>query len=358
MPRLVYAPAGEGEAVAAAPVQPPAATSEHCAYDATPANFTFGVFSDPDGLIAGYSSEIVNVSGTASASGTGRGAYSYSGVGAGSAFVHVLHALDADDNILATAVHAVAVADLGGTFDWVQAAVLDFAAATIAGPWTTGTQTITGAAASTIGVIVTRSSTTDGTVAVTADGLDTGATSGGGNINSVVDLQPYIGADNAWFTAGPGVVVVQACYSLAQLGGSGAYWAAGVTNKTLQGQAFCGVACNWSAGNVVVTTYYDTVSGVTLYSGPIPTEWRLTVMVYQGRTSRVLFEPGVAELSANPPASGYSFTGQPVLAANTAQFFGDVGGADFGWLTSVRSNGSVADVTCTGMSVWRMEDIS
>jgi hypothetical protein len=233
----------------------------------------------------------------------------------------------------------------------------DFAAATPTTPWHTGTTTVSGAAASTVGVVAVRSSTTNGQVEVTADGLETGATTGTGNINSTVDLQPYLSANDAWFTSGKGVVVVQGCYKLAQLGGVGAYWAIGVSNKTSQAQAFCGVACNYSGGNVVVTTYYDTASGSTLYSGAIPTDFRVTVWIYQGRTSRVKFEAGVSSIEADPPETGLNFTGQPVLASNTAQFFGDTGGADFGWLTSVRSNGAVAEVTLTDLKVWRLEDL-
>lgn len=340
------------------PVIPPATTNEVVVAGGAPANKTFSSFTDTAGRISSYSASIVNVSGSTSISGSNLGPYSFTGYGNGDAFSLKLDALDSEGEILATAIHIVVIEASApvGPYDWTSVE-FDFAAATLAGPWTTGTNNVTGAAASTVGVISTRSSTTNGEVEVIAEGLETRASSGTGNMNSVVDLQPYLLADNAFFTDYVGVVVVQACYKLAQLTGSGSYWAMGVTNKTLQGQAFCGVACNYSAGNVIVTTYYDTVSNTTLYSGSVPTEFRVTVMIYQGRTSRVKFEAGVSTLTEDPPSSGWQFTGQPTLAANTAQFFGDAGGADFGWLTSVRSNGAVAEVTLTALSVKRLEVI-
>lgn len=338
-------------------VTAPAATSESVASGGSPSNKTFSAFTDPDGLIDNYVSAVTNISGTTTATGTGLGAYSYSGATGGTAFVHTLTARDADNNPLATAVHGVRVAENtpAGPYDWVSPVSFDFAAATTAGPWTSGTNAVTGAAASSVNVVTLRSGTTNGQVEVTADGLETAATTGTGNINSTVDLQAYLSANDAYFTDYVGVVVVQACYKLAALAGTGAYWVLGVSNKTQQGQAFCGVAGNYSAGNVVVTTYYDLVSNTTLYSGAIPTDFRVTVWIYQGRTSRVKFEAGVSTIETDPPTSGLQFTGQPVLASSAAQFFGDTGGADFGWLTSIRSNGSTAEATLTGLKVWRLE---
>jgi len=251
----------------------------------------------------------------------------------------------------------ITVAGATGAYDWSDEVFFAFQDATLAGPWTTGTNAVTGAATNTVNVVTTRSSTTDGIVEVVADGLETSATTGGGNINSAVDMGAYLSVNDAYFTDEIGVVVVQACYVLSDLGGAGAYWAAGVSNKNIQGQAFCGVAINYSAGNAVATTYYDTTSGVTLYSGAIPTDWRVSVYIYQGRVSRVKFEANVSTPTAEPPSSGWTFTGMPVLAANTAQFFGSAGGAAFKWLTSVRSNGHVAGVTLTDLRVWRLEAV-
>lgn len=338
-------------------VTAPAATSEALPDTDTPTAKTFGAFTDTEGLIDNYASTILDIVGTTTASGSGLGPYTYSGAGPGTAFVHLLTARDASNNPLATAAHGVDIMPSPpvGLYDWVSPVTFDFAAATTAGPWTSGTNAVTGAAASSVNVVTLRSGTTNGQVEVTADGLETAATTGAGNINSTVDLQAYLSTNDAYFTDYVGVVVVQACYKLAALAGTGAYWVLGVSNKTQQAQAFCGVACNYSAGNVVVTTYYDLVSNTTLYSGSIPTDFRVTVWIYQGRTSRVKFEAGVSTIEADPPTSGLHFTGQPVLASSAAQFFGDTGGADFGWLTSIRSNGSTAEATLTGLKVWRLE---
>lgn len=233
-----------------------------------------------------------------------------------------------------------------GAYDWVMTDDIDWSAQPLAGPFTSGTATIGGKVVETL-----RSSTTDGATQVVDDGLRTRATSGGGYVATSVRMAKT----NAFFTDGPGVVVVQTTYVLSELTGSGAYWAAGFGNKNVQGQAFCGVACNWSAGSLSVTTYYDTVSNTVIYSGTIPTEWKLTVYIYQGRTSRVKFEPNVSTSDDVPPESGFQFTGQPVLASNTVQFFGDSGGAASNWNTFARSNGAVSSVVAKRTRMFRME---
>ncbi len=234
-----------------------------------------------------------------------------------------------------------------GLFEWVEEQDINFEAAPLAGPFTSGTATIEGYVVETF-----RSSTTDGTTQVVDEGLRTRATSGGGNVNTAIRLNK----PDSFFTEGPGVVVVQAVYTLAELTGSNSYWVAGVSNKNQQAQAFCGVACNWAAGgNVTVATYYDTVSLTTIYSGVVPTEWKLTVVIYQGRQARVKFEPNVSTIDDVPPATGYSFIGQPVLAANTAQFFGASG---FNWLASLRSNGHTSSVVLKRLRTFRLVEIT
>ena len=107
-------------------VTPPAATFEAVATGGTPANKTFGAFTDPDGLIDNYVSTVVDISGTATATGTGLGAYSYSGTANGSAFVQTLTARDASNNPLATAVHGVQVAAAAsGALGWETLADYD-----------------------------------------------------------------------------------------------------------------------------------------------------------------------------------------------------------------------------------------
>lgn len=95
--------AGLGPAV----VEPPAATKDS---DGTIGAKTFGAFTDPESRIASYSDQVVMITGTGgSASGSGLGAYTYSGIGAGEQAMHLLHALDVSGDVLATAVHGIAV---------------------------------------------------------------------------------------------------------------------------------------------------------------------------------------------------------------------------------------------------------
>ena len=90
------------------PVTPPADTTELVTTGAAPAAFTFGVWTDPDGLIDSYSARIINAAGSTSiASGSGLGAYAVTGFTDASAYALALDALDSGSNVLGTAIREV-----------------------------------------------------------------------------------------------------------------------------------------------------------------------------------------------------------------------------------------------------------
>ena len=121
----VFPDPGSGGSAAPQPGTPPAPTSESVSAGGSPANKTFGSFTDPGSRINNFNATITNVVGSTSISGSGLGAYSFSGSADGNSFVVELDARDASNNILATAVHAVSIASTSAAA-WSTIHTVDF----------------------------------------------------------------------------------------------------------------------------------------------------------------------------------------------------------------------------------------
>lgn len=145
------------------PVQPPAATAENVAAGGSLSPKTFGAFTDPDSVIASYSATATNTSGSTTWSGTGLGAYTPSGAADGSSGVLRLDALDADGDIVATAVHAYSIDAAAGAASWVVVHDLDLTTVTDTADLTSGTTTLT-VGSDSIDVTVARVGSTNGFV--------------------------------------------------------------------------------------------------------------------------------------------------------------------------------------------------
>lgn len=218
----------------------------------------------------------------------------------------------------------VSVAVTAGDAGWVNYVDLDLTGLTAGGPWSTGTNNVVKGGSTIITATTVRSGTTDGTVAAATAGVEVKADSGTGNVSLTLNLDTLIPTNDAFFTA-EGVVITQigCVLDLTTLPpGSGSYAMVGVSALTGQGQPSAGVILNYSGGNVVISTFYDSVTGVTLYSGAYPTNFLVTIETYGGRNHRVRLDLGTTAPVAPSVGLANTFPGQPVYASSTAQPMG------------------------------------
>lgn len=331
-------------------VTAPAATSESVASGGSPANKTFSAFTDPDGLIDNYVSAIVHISGTTTASGSGLGPWSYSGASDGTAFAHTLTARDADNNPLATAVHGVQVASLGGAYDWVTKADIDLSAADLAGPWSTGTNNITtDSGATTIATVtVTRSGSTGGTVQVAADGLTVTGVSGTGNVNAAINLDTLLGTDSAFFTTGD--VLVQIAVTGFSISTTG-YMLVGVSPLAIQGTGLVALFLNSAGiGAADLSWYYDATAGSVFTAGSGLTSFVLDLRIMAGRFARARVTAGTTTFDAPADVTSMSHPGSALQSAASSQVFG----SNFNLLCSVKH---ICTGTISRVRVSRLEAV-
>jgi len=113
-------------------VTPPAPSAQFVAAGESISAKTFGRFKDPERVIRKLSASIKS-SGSATLSGNGLGPYSISGAVNGERGAISLRALDADNNVVATAIHVWGIATTGDYSPWKLLSTADIAATTDTG---------------------------------------------------------------------------------------------------------------------------------------------------------------------------------------------------------------------------------
>lgn len=113
-------------------VTPPAPSAQFVAAGESISAKTFGRFRDPERVIRKLSASIKS-SGSATLSGNGLGPYSISGAVNGERGAISLRALDADNNVVATAIHVWGIATTGDYSPWKLLNTADIAATTDTG---------------------------------------------------------------------------------------------------------------------------------------------------------------------------------------------------------------------------------
>jgi ribosomal protein S21 len=113
-------------------VTPPAPSAQFVAAGESISAKTFSRFKDPERVIRKLSASIKS-SGSATLSGNGLGPYSISGAVNGERGAISLRALDADNNVVATAIHVWGIATTGDYSPWKLLSTADIAATTDTG---------------------------------------------------------------------------------------------------------------------------------------------------------------------------------------------------------------------------------
>lgn len=183
---------------AASPVEPPSPTTENVLTGATPTAVTFGAFTDPDSVIASYSAQISNASGTtAIATGSGLGPYTVSGYSDGNAYSIILNALDGGGDIVASAVHTVGIND-AGTPGWEVVTTVDLTGLDVLNLSAVGTYGVTKGGAAFATVQTSRTSTPTSVTTAGASGiLMEGPNTIAGTFQAAIDITTAVSLTGA-----------------------------------------------------------------------------------------------------------------------------------------------------------------
>ena len=256
---------------------------------------------------------------------------------------------DADGQTVArTAVVSVAV--VPGELAWAEKTALPLDDADIAGPWSSGTQTITtgGGATTLCTVDVTRSGSTGGIVEIVANGLKLIGNSSTGNINGAVNLDALLSTDAAWFQAGN--VLVQIAVTDFAISTAG-YLVLGVSPLSTQGTGFVGlIATHAGFGAADLAWYYDATSSAVWAASQSVTSFTLDIEVFNGRVARVRYNAGATTFDDPGDVTGMSHPGSALQSASSTQVFG----AAFHVLASVKHS---CTATISDIRVSRIEAV-
>jgi hypothetical protein len=286
-------------------VSPPAATTEATSAGVALSAKTFGSFTGADaGLIDGYTARTVNAVGSTAWSGSGLGAYTPSGGADGDAGVLALDAT-IGGVVVATALHDYSRAAAAGAASWAPLIAIDLTEAANAGPWTSGTNTVTDDEGDAVDVTTVRVGANTGTVsAVNGTGLSLEGT-GSNSIIAGLDCDDIFTAASAPLTD-PGAYVVDIVIQLTSLSANGYIIGLNVVNDN-DNANFRGVRIisNGSGGYLVKARKQTTESAAFASGASTAVDLALAFVVCDGGASVRLKVAEQSGAISDPWSSSY-----------------------------------------------------